>query len=100
MQFNSLPASELTNSNRVANSSTPDRSRYSSFVTAESCTGVLTVRMNPVTGEYVEEESQKNESLIEKGKLKRVANSFCVQVPVNEFISNPVRTLFSSFIAS
>jgi hypothetical protein len=56
--------------------------------------------VNPITGENTEEESPKNESLIEKGKLKRVANSFCVQVPVNEFISNPVRTLFSSFIAS
>jgi hypothetical protein len=90
----------MANTNIVANSSTPDRSRYSSFVTAESNNGVLTVRMNPITGEYTEEASPKNESLIEKGKLKRVANSFCVQVPVNEFISNPVRTLFSSFIAS
>ena len=38
--------------------------------------------------------------MIEKGKLKRVANSFCVQVSASEFVSNPVRSLFSSFIAS
>lgn len=29
-----------------------------------------------------------------------MANSFCVQVPASEFVMNPVRSLFSSFIAS
>jgi hypothetical protein len=35
----------------------------------------------------------------EKTRLKRVANSFSVQVPAHEFLCNPVRSLFSSFAA-
>ncbi len=100
MQFGSLPAPEMKITDRPADGCTPDRSKYSSFVTAESLTGVLTVRMDPITSQQTEDESPKNESLIEKGKLKRVANSFCVQVPASEFVMNPVRSLFSSFIAS
>ena len=33
-----------------------------------------------------------------KVRLRRVANSFSVQVPATEFIVNPVKSLFSSFL--
>jgi hypothetical protein len=52
--------------------------RHSSFVTSESLNAVLTVRVNPIAGEQTEEDSPKPSTQIEKGKLKRVANSFCV----------------------
>lgn len=43
------------------------------------------------------EENSASPSVIEKAKLKRVPNSFCVQVRASEFVMKPVRSLFSSF---
>jgi hypothetical protein len=37
---------------------------------------------------------------VEKVRLRRVANSFSVQVPVIEFIGKPVQSLFSSFVST
>ena len=76
MQFGSLPAPEMKLT--CAEKGTPERPRHSSFVTAESLNTVITVRVNPLNSEQTEDESPKSPSLIEKGKLKRVANSFCV----------------------
>jgi hypothetical protein len=99
MQFCCLPASELT-FKATDNQGSPDRPRHSSWVTSESLYPIITVRVNPITGERTEEEGPQSPTFIEKCKLKRVANSFCVRVPASEFVMNPVRSLFSSFIAS
>jgi len=98
VQFGSLPAPQMILTG--AEKGIPERPRHSSFRTAESLNTKITVRVNPLNGEQTEDESPKSPSLIERGKLKRVANSFCVQVPASEFVMNPVRSLFSSFIVS
>jgi len=96
----SLPAAELKQS-CTDNGTLEPQPRYSSFGTAESIkTAALTVKVNPLNSDQTDADNMKSPSLIEKGKLKRVANSFCVQVPASEFVMNPVRSLFSSFIAS
>lgn len=46
------------------------------------------------------EENSASPSVIEKAKLKRVPNSFSVQVRASEFVMKPVRSLFSSFKGS
>lgn len=55
----------------------------------------------PFVSDKVLNNSQAIEiTTLEKVRLRRVANSFSVQIPTTEFIVNPVQSLFQSFLGT
>ncbi len=101
MQMNQLPASEIS-SKQTSEKKLWDEmleNRHASFITNESLNADLTVTVSPFVSDKLSTNNQSIEiTTLEKVRLRRVANSFSVQVPATEFIVNPVKSLFSSFL--
>ena len=58
----------------------------------------MTLNLCPfVSDKLINNNSSIEITSLEKVYLKKVANSFSVQVSANKFVVNPVKSLFSSF---